>query len=89
MTDTMIERATNAAWEELERQGQVNKADAPYVDREALLIDGHVDLPAIVRAVLTAMREPTIEMIIECGDLPGSQQEMWQRSIDAALAEGA
>lgn len=39
------------------------------------------------RAVLTAMREPTTMMIISCGDLPGSQQEYWTRSIDAALAE--
>lgn len=36
--------------------------------------------------VLAAMREPTFEMIAACGDLIGSQQEHWKRSIDAARA---
>lgn len=36
-------------------------------------------------AALKAAREPTTEMILACADLEGSQQAIWQRSIDAAL----
>jgi hypothetical protein len=39
------------------------------------------------RALLTNMRDPTLHMIIACGDLPGSIQHDWPRLIDAALSE--
>lgn len=100
---TPIERCTQAAWDELERQGQVNASDTPYVDREALLIDGHVDLPAIVSAVLQAIREPSEAMTssAECADLTVSRggedsfdylskenaADVWRKMIDTALAE--
>lgn len=41
-----------------------------------------------VRAVLTAIREPSIRMIASCHDLDGSQQAIWHRSIDTLLEEG-
>lgn len=37
------------------------------------------------RAIIEAMREPTMWMILACADLEGSCQEIWKRSIDAAL----
>jgi hypothetical protein len=40
---------------------------------------------ALARRLLRAMRNPTTGMILACADLPGSQQEYWKRSIDAAL----
>ena len=39
----------------------------------------------LARVAIEAMREPTIEMILACAELPCSQQEMWERSIEAAL----
>lgn len=39
------------------------------------------------RSLLTEMREPTLHMIVACGDLPGSIQHDWPRLIDAALSE--
>lgn len=42
---------------------------------------------ALARATLVAMRQSTIAMIMSCADVPWSQQDVWRRSIDAALAE--
>jgi CTP:molybdopterin cytidylyltransferase MocA len=42
---------------------------------------------ATARRLLRAMRKSTTGMILSCADLPGSQQEYWQRSIDAALGD--
>jgi len=78
----MIERAAKAAHAALQANGNIqwDWDDPSYVNvrRDYLLA---------ARAMITAMREPTIWMIAACGNLPGSQQEYWKRSIDAALTE--
>lgn len=83
---TAIERAARAIWE---------ISGKPYHPQDIIagmqvpdaLPDWERFIPQ-VRAVLNAIREPSVGMIIACSDLPGSQQEMWARSIDAALEEG-
>jgi hypothetical protein len=37
--------------------------------------------------ILEEMRVPTIPMILSCAVLPCSQQDMWERSINAAITE--
>ncbi|UAK25678.1 hypothetical protein [Sphingomonas nostoxanthinifaciens] len=39
------------------------------------------------RMVITEMREPAGEMIRSYDDIPAAQQDIWRRSIDAALDE--
>ncbi|KQM37950.1 hypothetical protein [Sphingomonas sp. Leaf10] len=56
---TPLERAVAAAWSELERQANENRASTPHVDQEESVIDGTVDMPAVTRAVLEAIREPS------------------------------
>lgn len=94
MMDSMIERIAKAAAAEFERQAEAGDIKAfRYVDSTTTMdagcqyIEGEVSIRSMARAVLNAMREPTIDMIISCGDIPWSQQDMWHRSIDAALAE--
>ena len=49
-----VSQCVDAAWAELERQKGLPEPDTPYIDREIDLIDGRVDMPALVRAVLDA-----------------------------------
>lgn len=72
----MTEMIERMAWSMTSEWG-ADLNDLAPVDRDRM-IDG-------ARAALEAMREPTVELIASCGDLPGSQQEYWRRSIDAAL----
>lgn len=70
---TTIERAARAIALSDYPDGKVDDVWVNYVDT--------------ARSVLEAIREPSIEMILACADVPWSQQDMWRRSIDAALAE--
>lgn len=98
--ETMIERAADAAWAHLEAAYQAGGAGAAFVDRRAGVIDGAVDMPALVRGVIAAMREPTETMLEEmAGVIPCAQgaeegppnyqaaKDAWQEGINAALAE--
>lgn len=53
----------------------------------SIIGDAQAVYAILARAAIEAMREPTGEMIGSCGNLPGSQQEYWRRSIEAALGE--
>lgn len=57
----MIDRLAAAAWAHLEHAWQT-RASAAFIDVEAQLIDGKVDMPALIGAVLAAMPEATEEM---------------------------
>jgi hypothetical protein len=79
---TMIERMAIAAYK---RQGGVFGRD-----ERSWAVSGtinHEYYRDLARDMLTAMREPTVAMILSCADVPWSQQDVWQRSIDAALEE--
>ncbi|MFB9049439.1 hypothetical protein ACFFV8_12070 [Sphingobium indicum] len=64
MAGSIVEQATRAAVAELYRQAEKGKP-GPYVDDEAdkgiqgVIVDGIVDMVAVTRAVLTAIREPS------------------------------
>ncbi|PZU10050.1 hypothetical protein [Sphingomonas sp.] len=60
-------------------------AVAPWADWETGSQEDREKWMTYARAAIAAMREPTVTMIASCGDLPCSQQEVWARSIDAAL----
>lgn len=63
----------------------------PFVEWDNLDDDAKAERVNQVRAVLTAIREPSEGMIKagECdGDMPFAE-ESWELMIDAALAEGA
>jgi hypothetical protein len=88
MTDTMIERLETAAWNELLRQTghglRVDPSDGEIV--------GAIHMPSVIRAVLTAMREPTEAMISPDGPAWNyggmALEQAWKSMIDAALKEG-
>lgn len=98
MADTIIERAVDAAWTELERQAEVGKP-GPWVDRDELsVIDGEVDMPALVRAILIAIRQDAerrqegVDWAAEYGEsaeaaVVASDLASLVRYVDAALAE--
>lgn len=50
---TRTERGVKAAWQELERQS-VEGDPKPWVSPEDGLIEGHVDMTALVRAIIKA-----------------------------------
>jgi hypothetical protein len=79
----LVDHAANAAWAYLESAYACAKADGfedglpAYADRDQCLVDGKVDMSALVRVVITAMREPS-EAMIEAGrELAGA----WPREI--------
>ena len=39
--------------------------------------------------MVTVPREPTIDMILACADLPVSAQDVWERMVGAYLEESA
>jgi hypothetical protein len=97
---TPLERAASAVQAEMRRQGVLYEIDPDEPDLSKLMMaTGEVaDLPAIVRAVLTAIREPT-EGMIAAGwpewvndesdvDEYATTAFVWQAMIDAALEEG-
>lgn len=90
MTDSIIERAVIAAWDDLDRQEDAR--DLNYVDRDMDLIDGTVDMPSLIRAVIVAMRDFPDQLgnSLPEGYKPGSHsaREIWNSVIDGALAEG-
>lgn len=64
------------------------KTEDVYEENYATLIESTwSDWIPCARAVIAAMREPTLYMIVACGDLPGSIQHDWPRLIDAALSD--
>jgi len=63
------------------------RANGPHPEWDAISPRRRAQWAEEARAIFLEMREPTIEMIVACSDLPGSQQECWTRSIDAALDE--
>lgn len=90
----MIERGAKALFAELRRQGEGNLGST-YVedatDMGRVLIDGRIDLPALMRAAIEAMREPTDamydagdEFVGSLGDA-GNAEKVWRAMIDAAL----
>lgn len=89
---TPLERALDAAWTELERQYEEGKP-GPYVDRENAVIDGNVDMPAVIRTIVSSLRQPTPVMVAATrdfsDDVHGSEiaTRDWQAMIDALLAE--
>jgi hypothetical protein len=97
---TPLALAAKAAVAEIDRQYQEGKP-GPYVDDElgleSVTIDGHVDMLAVTRAVLTAIREPSEVMKQEGAyQIPGdpgpldlgAANDTWQAMIDHMLAEG-
>lgn len=57
--EEIIDRAVDAAWAELRRQSDEGKP-GPYADREISVVDGEVDMAALVRAVLRAIRDDAV-----------------------------
>ncbi len=95
---SIIERAQAAVVAELFRQGDLMEAGLGKIDMAQ--VDGSFRVAPLVRAVLTAMREPSDGMIEALW--PGEPDyfagkvvplrrmtvEGWRAMIDAALAEG-
>lgn len=85
MADTMIEQISRVLCEREGRdpdevvEGEGAAAGSTWLGWQAFATEA-ID-------VLKAMRIPSVMMILSCADLPGSQQEYWTRSIDAAIAE--
>ncbi len=77
MAETMVERMAEAIG-----NGVYRELGGPS---DWCPADGAMEI--VAREVLAAMREPTLYMIVSCGDLPGSIQHDWPRLIDAALSE--
>ena len=94
---TALERAAAAVWHEIERQSDAGGPSlVPRYDEEAdlehLAIDGTIDAKGIVRAVLTAIREPSNAMKnaahrVGATFVLGEPYDQWYRMIDAALAD--
>lgn len=94
---TPLEQATSAIVGELRRQeptdGQFFYIDAS--NTSATVIDATVDLVAVARAVLSAIREPNKAMeIAGMNALPAFEaplqadaSDCWQAMVDAALSE--
>lgn len=98
MSDDILSRLTDAIEAELRRQATVD--EGPWVGGHlstGLEVDGDIDLKFLARAALTAMREPTAEMIGDVHDtmlyhVKGNELEtaklVWERMIEVALDEG-
>lgn len=97
---TPLERATRALFEEAQKQGPVPPFGYADADDGRTILDGAYDLKAMVRAVLTAIREPSEEMgfagsevPVDTGHgfdtraMPSANRLIWQGMIDAMLAE--
>lgn len=101
---TPLERAALAIVADLERQSKEPYAarEGPGIclpcgaeedeERGLFKVDGAVDVPAIARAVLQAIREPSEAMAnavvdSEFGAIEGVAGSIWATMIDAALAE--
>lgn len=82
MQDTIIKAMLGAL-----RASDPRAAIQPDLILGGCTIDGEFDLAAVARAILIAMRKPSPAMILACADIPWSQQDMWERSIDAALRD--
>jgi hypothetical protein len=90
----MIERVTAVAATELARQGQESRTYVGGFDGTSLEVDGFIDVAALVRVFIKAMREPTEEMVeegwryIAVDSVSGVTQDgpkaVWQAMIDAA-----
>lgn len=98
MTDSMIERAARALWEQ-SGQPMKSRDASPSIRHPESEPDWERYVPA-VRAVIAAMREPTEEMMkAKAVDDNGEQAEVdgyldylsadniWRAMIDVALAE--
>lgn len=88
-----IERAARAFIEECNRQNQEGPEGVyayHYGDLTDVTIDGKVDMLALMRAVLLALREPSEGMVIAGMDELDDAHRVraiWQAQIDAALEE--
>lgn len=88
MEETLIERASHAVINELLRQDILITPDSSDVA-------GEMDIAALARAVISAIREPSDKMLEAAAgiDVGGRVQsggtEYWQAMIDAALTERA
>lgn len=88
MEDTLIERASHAVVNELLRQDILITPDSTDVA-------GEMDIEAVARAVISAIREPSDRMLEAAagidvgGRVESGGTEYWQAMIDAALAERA
>lgn len=89
-----FERAEAAAWNDLLRQGVQAHADTGA-------INGNVDMRAVVRAILTAIHEPSQEMAeagseitstVSAEEVDGAYQSdaanIWRLMVDALLERG-
>lgn len=98
---TPLERAVIALEAELQRQHSEDNL-SHFLRRDHgsdwVTTDGNIDLTPVVRAVLTAIREPS-EAMIDAGhdslsiDIAGNPlrseiEPAWVAMIDAAMAEG-
>lgn len=90
MPETMAQRIMAAIIAELDEQPAVYVGDTELngVSRPDVMVDGRVDMPAVARAIIAAMREPTDAMC----RLPrigrdANASDIWAGMIDAALAE--
>lgn len=82
---TPLKRAAQAVEAEFLAQGIID-----------LVVEDRVDLRALARAVLTAIREPSEAMLdrgmdgapdLDCSFEPDHSRIVWQAMIDAALGE--
>lgn len=84
---TIIQRATAAAIAELHRQAETSSC-ATSDDGRLAQVDGSFEVEPLVRAVLTAIREPSTAMDRAAAECESSYVgDVYTAMIDAALAE--
>lgn len=66
-----MEDRINAAWAELYRQADLNEPNTPHVDRDADMVDGYVDMGALVAAILRPSQETQDRIVTACRSLQG------------------
>lgn len=88
----MLERAAEAAKQALIDDPETDAWVGGDDHFDALVVDGTIRLSPVVRAVLTAIREPSIEVVmaganeVENGD-GELHRRKWQAMIDAIIGD--